>query len=116
MVEITVNGEKRQAIASVLTLTLYEQEFGKGLIEDLFGKVKRTNGVEEDVVMDFTNNDWTAMMRALWACLKTADDTVPCFSQWQRDATGLNLIEVSSRLNGEFQGAFFRAPDRTPEA
>lgn len=115
MVEIEIDGEKRQAIASVLTLTLYEQEFGKGLIEDLFGKVKASTK-EDDVVLDFTTTDWTAMMRALWACLKTADDSVPCFAQWQREATGLSVFDVSALLNREFSGAFFRAPDRTPEA
>lgn len=115
MTEITVGGESRKAMASVLTLMLYEQEFGKGLIEDLFGKVENV-AQDEDVVIDFTATNWTAMARVLWACLKTADDSLPGFAEWSRGADDLNMFEVAGKLNSLVNGAFFRTPDRTPEA
>lgn len=100
---------KVEVIASVETLAIYEQEFdGRDMIQDVFGKIE-VSEEEDGIVLDFTRTNWTALARALWACERTADRTVPSFAEWSKGAEGLNLLTVNRDLGEVIRKGFFRA-------
>lgn len=121
-------GEK-ELLFSGWTLVLYEQQFGGDLIQDLFGKVEvrksdvetalRNVGVEEapereddDPVLftsDYTQTNWTAVLKALWAGLKTADDALPGFTQWSRGLGAIDLGRLQKEIVPEAMRMFFRS-------
>lgn len=129
--KLMVDGHETDAIMSVYTLALYEQEFqGADLIKDIFGKVEVTEGeiaaameggpgegVGEDrggqdgavVVIDYGKTNWTALTRCAWACLKAANDRVRPFSEWSREGHDLNLFDAAGEIFPEANRAFFRA-------
>ena len=93
-------GEK-EIIASVLTLTLYEQEFKSDMLQDLFGRVTLDDtemGENEIIALDFTRTNWTAVTRCLWACLKTADPALPSFETWASSLDKVNLFNLKEEL------------------
>lgn len=93
-------GEK-EIIVSVLTLTLYEQEFQSDLIQDLFGRVsvEDTDASENEIILlDFSRTNWTAVTRCLWACLKTADPSLPSFKSWASSLGKVNLFDLKEEL------------------
>lgn len=119
-------GEK-ELLFSGWTLVLYEQQFGGDLIQDLFGKVEvrksdvetalRNVGVDEapereddDPVLftsDYTQTNWTAILKALWAGLKTADDALPGFTQWSRGLGAIDLGQLQKEIVPEAMRMFF---------
>lgn len=128
-------GEK-EIIVSVKSLMLYEQEFGgRDMIKDVYGRVSvrksdvkalekldAANKVEEaeefvetgdsdEILMelDYRNTNWTALIRALWACLKTADDSLPPFKEWEQGVGDIDLFAVSNQIVPELNRKFFRA-------
>ena len=125
-------GEK-ELLFSGWTLVLYEQQFGGDLIQDLFGKVEvrksdvetalRNVGVDEglqdapeapdeDPVLftsDYTQTNWTAVLKALWAGLKTADDALPGFAQWSRGLGAIDLGRLQKEIVPEAMRMFFRS-------
>lgn len=117
--KVKIGDEELEAIASAKTLMVYEQEFGSDLIQDLFGRaVIRKPEEGEDVLMvfDYTATNWTAALKALWACLRTASDSVPPFKEWIADLPDVNLMEVTGALYPEVQRRLFRAVDSPAEA
>lgn len=125
-------GEK-EIIVSVKSLMLYEQEFGgRDMIKDVYGRVslrksdvkalEKLDTVEEaeefvetgdsdEILMelDYRNTNWTALIRALWACLKTADDSLPPFKEWEQGVGDIDLFSVSNQIVPELNRKFFRA-------
>lgn len=119
----------KELLFSGWTLVLYEQQFGGDLIQDLFGKVEvrksdvetalRNVGVEEapereddDPVLftsDYTQTNWTAVLKALWAGLKTADDALPGFTQWSRELGAIDLGRLQKEIVPEAMRMFFRS-------
>lgn len=66
-------------------------------------------------VMDFTQDNWEAELRALWAMAKTADaaadkNTVPSYKAWAARLGPLNLSEVSAFVVEETRRGLFRTP------
>lgn len=118
------SGIERELVASAHTLMVYEQNFKRGMIEDVFGRIS-VEGHDEDVtddgylrVLDFTIDHWGAYVRALWAMLKSGADLaraegrqyVPIqnFEDWSIKATNLNMSDVSRVVIQECQRGFFR--------
>lgn len=103
------SGTKHEYVASVYTLNLYEQTFGGDLIKEVFGKIGQPDG--DEVILDFTTDNWTSEMRAFWCMLKTADaiasahgrehETVPPYDQWILDTTTLDIQKVSAAVVNE---------------
>lgn len=101
-----------EAIISLHTMMVYEQEFHSDIIKDLFGRaVIREEKDDEDVVfaIDYRNTNWTSLVRVLWAALKTADDSLPSFDQWHREVEEIDLWEVQQTIGKEALRQFFRA-------
>ena len=109
--EVTLNGERVECALSVHTLMLYETEFdGADLIADVSGKVMASDFVEdEDLVFDFTRVPWTKVMQAMWAMVKTVDDTLPHFDGWSKEITQLDSWEIRDVVNGAVNDAFFHS-------
>lgn len=102
---------EQEVICSITTLMVYEQEFKRDLIQDLFGRMVLRDETEEEgeFVLDFRDTNWTALIRVLWAALKTADDSLPPFAEWQANLEDVNLYIVQGVLVPEVQRRFFRA-------
>lgn len=113
MFETEIAGKKVKAEVSFYTAQLYETEFRSDLIKDLFGVQDDSTLVEfkgEEVVrIDFTQINWLATMKVLWAAVKTADDKTPSYTKWMKQTQGVNLWEVRELLSDEIVDCFFRA-------
>ena len=112
MFEIDIDGKKAKAEVSFYTAYLYEAEFNRDLIKDLFGVLDSDTVIEFEgdsvVKVDFTRIDWNATLRALWAACKTAKESVPSFSKWIEKAKGANLWLARELLAFEVNDCFFR--------
>ena len=116
---------EREIVATAYTLLIYEQEFKRDMIKDVFGRIdlrKAALNYDKDgnpVVMDYTMDDWNAELRALWALLRTAQelatrkgekrDAVPSFQKWVMDTGAIDMQLVSNAVVEECQRGFFRA-------
>ena len=112
------SGKEREVVFSAYTLMVYEQEFKKGLIEDVYGRIAVPNkNVGETLIADYTIDNWQAYVRALWAGLKAASDLaiadrratemVPPYSEWCMKVPSLNLADLSKFvLDGCNRGLF----------
>ena len=117
MFSIDIDGKSYEAKVTFYTAQLYELEFRSDMIQDLYGvqTADPTLDVEEDgdeariVRIDFTKVKWGALAKVLWAALKTADESVPSFSEWTKSTSGLNLWLVQDQLGSEVADCFFRA-------
>lgn len=110
-------GEK-EIEANVWALMLYEQEFHSDLIKDVFGKQKVEEDAEGGVIeFDYTAMNWYALTKALWAMLRSADGSVPRFSEWAKTATGMNMFLVFEGVTRAVSEGFFRrGPSEAEEA
>lgn len=125
--KLSVGGKELEAELGVETLVVYEEEFGRDLLQDMFGKVdvdvsKLTaeagdadEGDEPEetevgsvISVDFTQTNWTAITRVLWASLKTANPWFPTYREWSKSVGGLNLQEVVNELTPVAIRQFFR--------
>lgn len=105
----------REAVVSVETLTVYEQEFGGAdLIRDFMGVQNVSEDVDADSV-DFRRVNWTALVRVLWAALRTADPEVVPFREWAASVGDVNLLVVNAQLGREVVRRLFRAGAADPE-
>lgn len=106
-------GEKNIEV-SIYTLMIYEHEFRRDMIKDLFGKVVVRKEDEDDkealAVIDYRNVEWTALIRALWACEKTANNKVKSFDEWagKLSDSEIDLLEIASKLRPEIERRLFR--------
>lgn len=121
--EVEYNGGVHIAAAGLRALDIYEQEFGRDLIKDVYGVMEFTKAdVTPDdevlVTLDFRKVNWTALVRAAWACLKNEDDSIPPYKRWIAEASGLNLNELNTKAAPAFEDAFFpiRNGDAAKEA
>ena len=117
------DGIEHEYEASVYTLMLYEQEFKRDLIKDVFGRIDVNavaSTVDEDgnmAYIDYTIDNWSAYPRALWAMLRTSEDIarsegrkvepVPDFREWQRHARNVDLGELASIVIDECNRGLF---------
>ena len=96
--QFSIDGKKVDAQASVFTLVLYEQEFGKDMIKDLFGKTSIDDVEQDGAYIDFTLNNWAAIPRVLWAMRKTADNSVPRYQEWAKGVTGIDMFALNEEV------------------
>lgn len=119
MFELTIGGTKYKAEVSFYTAQLYEMEFQSDLIKDFFG-VQANDGMlttDEDgdiATIDFTKINWLAATKAMWAAIKTADESAPGYTAWMKKTSGANLMLVREQIALEIADCFFRA--EAPEA
>lgn len=96
-------------------MSAYEQEFGRDIIQDLFGRVVVRGPEEEDegvvVAVDYRDTNWTALVRVLWASLRAADESVPPYPVWADGIDSLDLNAVSDAIVPEAIRAFFHSGD-----
>ena len=90
----------------------YEEEFdGSDMVKDVYGRQEvRRDGDDPDVlvVFDYTQTNWTALTRALWAVLRTADTSIPHYKVWVRNLPEINLVEIQNQLIPAMEDCFFR--------
>ena len=115
--ELTINGKKIEAIFSLETLVLYEEEFGRDLIQDVMGKAtldpkkeaeEQANAQNGIITIDYTQTNWTGCIRALWAGMKIADPSIPRFKAWVANSHKIDVAYVSSAIVPEVIDKFFR--------
>ena len=114
MFEVEIGGKKVKAEVSFLTAQLYEAEFRSDIIQDLYGLQSFADGEFEFkdgsiVGIDFTKVRWLEVTKALWAAVKTADPTLPGYSEWVKTTSGANLWEIRDELVNAVNDCFFRA-------
>jgi len=118
MFQVSINGEPVEGDVTFLTAVIYEQEFSRDIIKDLFGKQDAESGAIEIagkgdkariVSIDYTKVDWTNVMRAVWAAIRTADDSVPSFKAWMKSVRNANSWELRSMVVDAAYDCFFRA-------
>lgn len=119
MFDIAINGKTVKAEVSFYTAQIYEAEFKEDLIKDLFGVQDDSSLIEfqgdEVVRIDFTQINWLATMKVLWAAIKTVDDATPSYTRWMKKTQGVNLWEARQLLSDEVSDCFFRAETVTTE-
>lgn len=119
------DGTEHEYQATVYTLMVYEQEFKRDLIKDVFGRIdlsEAAKNFDDDgnpTAMDYTIDNWTAYPKAFWAMLKTSEaiarsegrmaESVPSFTQWCIGYRNPDVSELSSTVIGECNRGLFRA-------
>ena len=110
----TGNGNEVEVELGFETLVIYEEEFGRDLIKDFFGKTEvpvgdEADGSEDTVTIDFTQTNWTAITRVVWAGARTAaGDGFPGYREWIRTVSDMNLRQASDTMMPEAIRKFFR--------
>jgi len=119
------DGTQHEYEATTYTLVLYEQEFKRDMIKDVFGRIDvraAAQNFDEDgnmVAMDYTIDNWNAELRAFWAMLKTSEaiarsdgkmaEAVPPFVQWCLKTRSIDMGQVSQAVFDECQRGLFRS-------
>ena len=114
MFNVEIDGEKYKAAVTFYTAQLYESEFRSDIIKDFFGVQALSTPIEvgDDgniANIDFTKTNWLAATKVLWAALKTADDSIPGYTQWMKNTAGVNMWLVQDQLGVEVADCFFRS-------
>ena len=87
--------------ATPFALMVYEQEFGgRSLVADLMG--------DPEAFRDAQSGRWLELCRALWACMRAADESVGPFVKWAREADGMDLWAVYRQLVPVLADGLFR--------
>ena len=105
MASVDTGAGRVEVRATPLALMLYEQEFaGRSMVSDLLGV---------DGEWSVESGRWEALTRALWACMRAADESVPPFGTWARGAEGLDLWVLHDQLIPVVIDGLFRASGST---
>jgi len=125
---------EREFRCTAITCMIYEQEFvgdpndrvTGDLIADTIGKVTLSSndvlhvtdeGAYVTTVLDYTQVNWNAIFRALWAMLKTAQENggggtpIPGFKTWQSKLMSYepDMKELSYAVQEELMRGLFRS-------
>lgn len=131
--KIKIGDTEKEIILSVETLSIYEEEFNRDLIQDFFGKVDVRRGDLKDIAeeavgdgekedeevsepsdddllftIDYTSTNWTSITRVLWAALRTADRSTPSYLSWIKTLGAINLNTINAQITPECMRQFFR--------
>ena len=101
-----------EVLVSPWSLVIYEQEFHSDMIQDVLGKVVVRNEDDEDgaiAVFDYRDVNWTSYVKALWACMKAADDSVPSFRKWSEANKTINIMKISNALTPALEDGLFHS-------
>lgn len=108
-----------EAKVSAWTLVIYEQEFdGADMIQDLFGReVIREVEEDEGIIMafDYRDMNWTNSIKALWAAVKCADDSVKPFKMWVKELGDIDLWKIMGEFLPEVNARLFLSGAGDPE-
>lgn len=129
--KVKVGEKEEEIILSVETLTIYEEEFDRDMLQDFFGVVevkkdelkafdvekdsgesqeKDEQSNEDDEVaftIDYTSTNWTAITKVLWAGLRTANRATPAYAAWVKRLGPINLNVINNQLTPECIRQFF---------
>ena len=108
---------EHEAYCTAWTLVIYEQQFHKDMIQDVFGRI--------DMSKTRYELDSSGDVLALWAMLRTASEIgfmngdvaenhrIPDYEQWVKTAGAIDSDEIATFVISEMQSGFFRsaAPD-----
>lgn len=100
-------GEKELCV-SMYTLVVYEQEFHRDLIKDVFGVVEINKAKTDKISLDYRTVEWTALTRALWAALKAADDSTLPYAEWAKSAGDIDFWALAGDFTQELNLRLFR--------
>lgn len=111
--EFDIDGKKVEGSFTVETLVVYEQEFGRDLVQDYYG---RPTEDEDDgsVIFDFTKTNWTTITKVMWAAIKTANPKTKPYQKWVKGKTGLNLYDSALKIFEAVQDGLFRPSPARP--
>ncbi len=134
MATIDYGDGEHEFICTALTCMIYEQEFVTDpnekitgdLIADTIGKVTLSSndilhvtddGAYVTTVLDYTQVNWNAIFRALWAMLKTAQENgdkstpIPGFKAWQSTLMSFepDMKQLSNDVQQELMRGLFRS-------
>lgn len=119
LIDIDGTGEV-EALATLYTLVIYEQEFHADPIKEVFGKhqVAASDG-STMLSLDFTQENWFEETKLLWAMVKTANvladdrgevapvDRVPGFEAWVKRVGKVNMRDIADKVFQEAVDGFF---------
>lgn len=111
MFEVSIDGKKHKADITFYTAWLYESEFHADLISDFYGVQDMTpvaTGEGDAFRVDFTRVNWGALMRVLWAALKTAKQSTPPYSAWVKNVRGIDSYTLRGQVDEAIADCFFR--------
>ncbi len=107
---------EREVPIGVSALMVYEQQFGSDMVQDLFGRVSvPAAGEGEAFFVDYRDTNWTALVKAAWACLKAENGNTPMFETWAGELGDVDLTTLAERMIPAAFEAFFRAGDGLSE-
>lgn len=109
---LKLDGVEREVPIGVAALMVYEQQFRSDMVQDLFGRsVVRQPEDDPEIVfaVDYRDTNWTACLKAAWACLKAADGNTPRWENWCGTVGDVNLSELSEAIIPAAFETFFRA-------
>lgn len=101
----------KELVISIYTLVVYEQEFHRDLIKDVFGVVEIRNESSDVVSLDYRTVEWTALTRALWAAEKAADASTPGYGEWSAKLGDINLWALAGDFTRALNEHLFRPSD-----
>lgn len=124
-IDYQAEGREHEYEATTYTLMVYEQEFKRDLIRDVFGRIdvrEATQNFDDDgniIAMDYTIDNWNAELRAFWAMLRTSSEiarsegrkaeSVPSFTQWCLKTRSIDMGQISQAVFDECQRGLFRS-------
>ena len=117
------SGRERELCISAHTLMVYEQQFKRDMLKDVFGRITISEDVVDDdgkvLIADYTQDNWTNYLKALWAMLRSGADLarsegrayeeVPPFDEWSMHATNLDMADISRVVVEGVQRDLFRS-------
>lgn len=107
MVKLPIGDKEHDAIFSVWTLTIYEQEFKSDMIKDVLGKITPTNDDVNYLTASWNTFGWNEISKAAWAAIKAADDTLPSYEQWAKEVDGVDLDAINDVVIPQMLEKFF---------
>lgn len=110
-------GEREFCISAAAAME-YEQQFGADIVKDLFGKMEvSAEEIGEALAgeepadgilrLDFTQTNWTACLKALWAGERAVEPRTPGFAEWCRERPRPDMNAVSGAVLQDATEAFF---------
>ena len=117
---------EHEAYCTAWTLVIYEQQFNEDMIKDVFGRIDMSKQRYEldsngDVLtVDYTNENWTKNIQALWAMLRTASEIgfmdgdvaankrIPSYEEWITTVKAVDCDGIANFVVTEMQSGFFR--------
>ena len=124
MFKVEIGGKTVEADVTFYTAYLYEAEFTSNIIQDVYGRqgedspqfvemeVSKDEDGDESVKVrsiDFSAVNWTSLLKATWAAIKTVNPRTRGYADWLKDSSGIDLVEIRGELINAIDDCFFRS-------